>query len=478
MQTSQAVEVVTRHVDAAQRDLDVPGIAFGLLRDGELLHTGGVGQRVLGESEVPVANTVFRIASMTKSFTAAAVLLLRDRGVLRLDDDIAEHCPWMSGIGIPEGFHALTVRDLLTMQAGFPTDDPWGDRQEDLAIDAFDAMVASGVSFARSPRLVFEYSNLAYALLGRVISSATGIDYRDVVHAELLEPLGLSSTRFVAADVDAAHLAQGYAPTAAGLVPEPFTGPGAFSPMGGLLSTVEDLARWVAGFQNALSGVNDSHPLSRASRLEMQTAQKFIGTTLTRTPNDDGDDIVYVSTSSYCFGLRVSDDIPLGRFLSHSGGYPGFGSHMRWHVGTGWAVVGLGNRTYANMSATLTAALEEIVAGTQTRAVESELWPHTTSAMVIVESLLSEWNNEVADVQFAVNIDRDFPRTDRRADWQLAAEALGQWRRSDRAIESDSPAHARWWVEGDSGTAKLEVRLSPESPPKIQSLTVLLESAS
>ena len=161
MQTSQAVEVVTRHVDAAQRDLDVPGSAFGLLRDGELLHAGGVGQRVLGESEVPGANTVFRIASMTKSFTAAAVLLLRDRGVLRLDDDIAEHCPWMSGIGIPEGFHALTVRDLLTMQAGFPTDDPWGDRQEDLAIDAFDAMVASGVSFARSPRLVFEYSNLA-----------------------------------------------------------------------------------------------------------------------------------------------------------------------------------------------------------------------------------------------------------------------------------------------------------------------------
>ncbi len=476
MQTSQAVDVATRHVEIAQRDLDVPGITFGLLRDGELLHTGGVGERVLGEGDVPGADTVFRIASMTKSFTAAAVLLLRDRDVLRLDDPIADHCPWMSGIGVPEGFHALTVRDLLTMQAGFPTDDPWGDRQEDLAIDEFDALVASGVSFARSPRLVFEYSNLAYALLGRVISSAAGIDYRDVVHAELLEPLGLSSTRFVAADVDVRHLAQGYAPTAAGLVPEPFTGPGAFSPMGGLLSSVNDVARWVAGFQNALSGVNDAHPLSRASRLEMQTPQKLIGTTMTRMTTDDGADNVYVSTSSYCFGLRVSDDIPLGRFVSHSGGYPGFGSHMRWHAGTGWAVVGLGNRTYANMSATFTAALEEIVAGTPTPAMEPELWPHTIAAMVIVESLLSDWNNEVADAQFAVNIDRDFPRPDRRADWQRAADALGEWRRSDRAIESDSQAHARWWVEGDSGMAKLEVRLSPERPPKIQALTVVLES--
>ena len=110
MQTSQAVEVVTRHMQTAQQNLAIPGVAFGLMRDGELLYTGGVGERVLGEGELPGADTVFRIASMTKSFTAATVLLLRDRGVLRLDDEIAEHCAWMSGVGIPEGFHAEFTR--------------------------------------------------------------------------------------------------------------------------------------------------------------------------------------------------------------------------------------------------------------------------------------------------------------------------------------------------------------------------------
>ena len=75
----------------------IPGIAWGVIRDGELVHAGGSGTFRDGEDRVPDADTVFRIASITKSFTAATILLLRDKGHLRLDDPMATYMPELVG---------------------------------------------------------------------------------------------------------------------------------------------------------------------------------------------------------------------------------------------------------------------------------------------------------------------------------------------------------------------------------------------
>ena len=79
------------------------------------------------------------------------------------------------------------------MNAGFPTDDPWGDRHEPTALTDFDAMITAGVSMIRDPRTGFEYSNLSYALLGRIITAVTGRAYTDFVTQELLLPIGMTS---------------------------------------------------------------------------------------------------------------------------------------------------------------------------------------------------------------------------------------------------------------------------------------------
>ena len=142
------LERVERQVDAFFAESGQPGLAYGVLRHGVLLHAGGRGLTSLpraagatGPGEVvdpvvPGPDTVFRIASMTKSFTASAVLLLRDEA------------------------------------AGFPTDDPWGDRQQGLPLDDFARLLEGGLSFAWAPGVAFEYSNLGYALLGRVVAAA------------------------------------------------------------------------------------------------------------------------------------------------------------------------------------------------------------------------------------------------------------------------------------------------------------------
>ena len=104
-----------------------PGLAYGIVAGGCLVHARGVGERWLG-GPVPDAETVFRIASMTKSFTAAAVLALRDDGALGLDDPVAEDVPELRDLSPASDSPRLSIRHLMTMTAGFPTDDPWGRR--------------------------------------------------------------------------------------------------------------------------------------------------------------------------------------------------------------------------------------------------------------------------------------------------------------------------------------------------------------
>ena len=239
----------------------------------------------------------------------------------------------------------ITLRHLLSMSAGFPGDDPWGDRQQDLDLERFTAFLERGQSFAWMPGTEFEYSNLGYAILGRVITNVAGQEYRDVVRTRLLEPMGMGSTAYDAADVPAERLATGYVRRDGAFLEEPFAGYGAFASMGGLFSTVHDLARWVDGFARAFSGgaEADEHPLSRASRLEMQQAHRSIAPELTWTSIGEPPTAI---VTGYGFGTFVRSDLEMGTVVGHSGGYPGFGSHMRWHPASGIGVVMLGNRTY------------------------------------------------------------------------------------------------------------------------------------
>ena len=221
-----------------------PGLAYGIVAGGSLVHSGGLGESWLGGPE-PAAGTVFRIASMTKSFTAAAVLALRDDGALALDDPAADYVPELRGLSPVTGDSPrISVRHLLTMTAGFPTDDPWGDRQQGTPLGEFAELLAGGVRFAWAPGTRFEYANIGYAILGLVISAVSGAAYPDFVRDRLLRPLGMTSTGFEAAEFDPARLARGYRRSAAGweeLIPDPA---GAFAPMGGVFSSVADLARW------------------------------------------------------------------------------------------------------------------------------------------------------------------------------------------------------------------------------------------
>ena len=452
-------------VDALVRDHaaehGIPSIVVGVLRDGGLASVHATGTRIVGADAPTDADTVYRIASMTKSFTAAAVLLLRDRGLLRLDDPAAEHLPWL-------GDRRISVRDLLTMNAGLPTDDPWGDRHEPTEHEVIQRLVEAGIPRIHEPRGGFEYSNLGYALLGRLITAVDGREYTDVIAEEFLAPLGMTATAFDHHRIPDEHRARGYAPTASGLVEEPQVTPGAFSPMGGLHTSVRDLSRWVQGLLDAFLAPDRPHPLTAASRREQQQPANF-ARLITR---DDGT----ASAISYGMGLMAEEHSRAGRFVFHSGGYPGFGSHMRWHPATGTGVIILSNRTYGPLAP----LVEQLALGIAERAtpvipVRDRLWPATLRAMDAVEGLLAQWDDVAADALFAHNVDLDEPRAERADEWREARDAIGAFTRDEASLQSRTPAQATWRVTGERGSARLDVLMSPDTEPLVQSLRVVLD---
>jgi Beta-lactamase len=246
------------------------------------------------------------------------------------------------------------------MSSGMSTDDPWADRHLDMTDDELDAAIASGPTFARATGGARQYSNLGYAVLGRVVGNVTGATVQQLISSQFLEPLGMTETFWNVTDAPA-EIAVAIGMRTDGVTPEPARGDGVMAPMGGLWSTVHDLAKWVSFFTDAYPARDgaDAGPLCRASRREMQTVQTI------ELPHTvvaiDGASWPYFG--GYGMGMSADFDADLGHICGHSGGVPGYGSNMRWITGSepGAAlhsptlagsrigVIALGNTTYAPM---------------------------------------------------------------------------------------------------------------------------------
>ena len=448
-----------------------PGVSYGVVgRDG-LLHAAGHGA-VHEDGPCPEAGTAFRIASVTKSFTAASIMILVGRGALSLVDPVARYVPEFRAVRPPTADSAeVTVGMLLSMAGGLPTDDAWADRQESMTREAFGALLTGGIRFVTAPGTAYEYSNLGYALLGCVVEAASGVPYRAFVEDHLLAPLGMTATGFDTSVAAPGGLATGHARLDGRWRAEPFSGPGVFSAIGGLFSTVDDLGRWVrwlAGAFPARDG-DDTGPLPRALRREMQQARRAIPV----RPRRDTDE--HRVASGYGYGLVVENHERWGDVVSHSGGYPGFGSHIRWHPETGLGVIALANGRYAPCHRKAAAAMRVLLSELDPPVEAAELWPETVRAQAAVEGLLRAWDPAVAAAWFAGNVEMDLDLAHRRAEIASLVDDVGPLLDSDtenELIRSDSAAHAEWRVPGTRGELRCEIQLTPQDPPRIQALTV------
>jgi serine-type D-Ala-D-Ala carboxypeptidase/endopeptidase len=332
-------------------DSHIPGLVYGVVANGRLVHVRGFGVQDL-ESKRPVTpDTLFRIASMTKAFTALTVLKLRDDGKIQLDALAEKYVPELRGWKYPtKDSPRIRVRDLLNHTAGFVTDDPWGDRQTSLPDREFSQLLRDGVTFTRSPATAMEYSNLGFALLGRVITNVSGRPYADTITDSLLKPLGMESSGFFVDAASRERRALGYRWEDDAWRLEPTMAHGAFGAMGGLQTSANDYGKWVAYLLSAWPPRDDpdSGPVVRATVRELAQGSNFPQLQPPR-PGSTGPGACS-SAMTYGMGMWVAVDCDLGFTLSHSGGYPGYGSFVLLLPDHGVGIFALANRTYASPS--------------------------------------------------------------------------------------------------------------------------------
>ena len=453
-------------VDARVESQGTPGVFATIFQGDQVLMEAGAGVRATGSS-VPDSDTTFRIASCTKSFTIAALLMLRDAKKLSLDQLITDFVPEFTFSTISKAKTIPTLRQLASMASGLATDDPWADRQESITPQELRKIVSGGVNATSSTGELFQYSNLGFALLGLAIESASGRDFREFVSTEILEPLSMKQSGFDVQDFAAGHLALGYRKVEESWVELPFSASGSFSSIGGLFSSGRDLRIWSNWFYSAFTDeARNDEILTASSRREMQR----ISTPILPTSQATGQERL----SGYGLGLFVEYDRRFGQFVSHSGGYPGFSSHMRWHVPTGLSVVVLENATYSGAMATAIALLDAALEAHNFEHSTPEIWPVTHDFAGRVDALVRKWSLGLATEICAENVDLDIPFVEReRTISRLIQEVGGLKEYAGIDVEnSNSPLHLIWKIPGYQGDLTCEILLTPNHPPQIQTFKV------
>ena len=450
----------------------MPGAVMGIIIDGELVWVKTAGVRDI-KSHAPVTpDTVFRIASMTKSFTALSILKLRDQGKLSLDDPVTRYVPALADLPYPtKDSPVLTIRHLLTHSEGFPEDNPWGDRQLGQSDETMRNWMRAGIPFSTAPGTAFEYSNYGFAILGQVVARASGRPYADYVHEQILLPLGMRSSTFDVAGVPREHIALGYiSQDDNNWREEPILAPGAFGSMGGLWTSARDLARYVAFLMSAFPPRDEPErgPVRRSSAREMQQAWRAQPASALRSLVDTP---LQLSVSSYGYGLSISQDCRFDYIVGHGGGLPGYGSLMRWLPEYGVGIIALGNLTYAPFGGLFNDTLAALYRTDALRPRLVQPSPALVSAQNNVSQLITKWDDVLAKRIAADNLFLDIPAETRASRWRTLATQHGACQPAS-SIDAENGLRGHWRMMCERGWLEVNITLAPTNPPRVQSLSV------
>ncbi|MET9695486.1 serine hydrolase domain-containing protein [Streptomyces sp. NPDC006529] len=345
-------------IAVAQSEGRVPSLVAAVVRGGEIVWEGS---RSCVDGHGPDGDVQYRVGSISKTFTAVLVLRLRDEGLLNLEDPLEKHLP---GTGAGE----VTIAQLLAHTGGLAaeTPAPWWERTPG-ALRPELADVLGEEPFRHVPGRRHHYSNPGYTLLGSLVEAVRGKPWAEVLHDEVLRPLGLERT---SVHPQAPH-AGGWAvhPWADVMLPEPLEDLGLMAPAGQLWSTARDLARFAVFLTRG-----DERVLAAETVREMRTAA---------SPPEPG-----VAEGGYGLGMQLTASG--GRSLAgHSGSLPGFVACLWTSETDDLAVVALANGTSGLPVSLLAAELLGIVADAEPRIPEP--WKPFREADEVALELTGPW---------------------------------------------------------------------------------------
>lgn len=316
LRLAAVVDSIARH---AMHDQAIPGLSVAIVKDGRTVLERGWGTERAKHPQAATAATAYQIASISKQFTAAAVLRLAEQGRVRLSDPVTEYVD-----GLPAAYGEVTLERLLNHTAGVPnfTDFFREFRRPLSPAQLVDSLAKRRLIFP--PGTAFRYSNSGYYLLGLVIERVTGEPYADYLERQFWAPLGMGETEYCGSRADR-PLPAGWARDRRGAAVQaaPWH-PSVLFAAGSLCSTVGDLAKWAVA-------LGEGRVLALASYREMTTPAASPDPHLRMT---------------YGFGMMV-DTTEAGPYLHHDGAVSGFRAQVAWYPAEHLAIVVLMNQGFA-----------------------------------------------------------------------------------------------------------------------------------
>ncbi|WP_290792301.1 serine hydrolase domain-containing protein [Flavihumibacter sp. UBA7668] len=451
-----------------------PGFVYGIVANGKLVHLKFSGMANREKKSAVNPESVFRIASMSKSFAGVAILQLRDQGRLQLDEPAHLYIPELVNTNyLTTDASPITIRQLMTHAAGFPEDNPWGDRQLGISDEEMHAMFKKGISYSTVPGTAYEYSNMGFAMLGAIIKKVSGMSYQEYIQQYIWKPIGMFHTYWEYADVPDSTLAIGYRWINDDWVAQPLEHDGAYGIMGGILTTAEDFARYMSFMLGAWPARNepDNGPLKRSSLREMQHPWNFAGL---NPGYKYPDGRTCPISSGYGYGLRWSSDCDGRVTVGHSGGLPGFGSNWAILPDYGIGIVSFINQTYAPASRLNTEAIDLLIkkTGLQPRNIQPS--PILIQRQKELTAFLPDWKNAEKSESFAENFFLDYLID------SLRKESAELFRKAGKIIRTgemkpENNLRGTFILYGEKANIRIYFTLSPETPAKIQEFRIRME---
>ena len=308
-------DAIDAYIEAQMRRLKMPGVSLAIVDGDRIVHLRGFGRAGPGR-EPPTPQTPFLIGSLTKSFTALAVMQLVEAGKIMLDAPIQRYLPWFR-VADPVASAQMTVRQLLNQTSGISSlAGTISLAESDDSPDAVErqARALSTLALNHSVGTSFQYCNLNYNLLGLVVEAASGQPYAEYIQEHIFGPLDMGHTHIYQTTAKRNDLATGHRywfgfPIPAPNIPFPLSS----LPAGGLISTSEDLARYLIAHLNG-GRYGNAQVLSKAGIEELHRGvaeQRLMGKPV----------------AAYGMGWFVTK-IGRTQLISHGGNVPEFSSHL------------------------------------------------------------------------------------------------------------------------------------------------------
>jgi len=463
---------IQKLIEEHSKERKIPGVAYGIVVDNNLVVSSATGLLDISKELPATTGSAFRIASMSKSFTAMAIVKLRDEGKLSLSDPVADYIPEMSGLEyLTSDSPIIDIENLMTMTAGFPEDNPWGDRQLDEPDQMLINLLNEGITFSNPPSYTFEYSNTGYALLGNIISRVSGMPYQQYIKEHILLPLGMKHTYWEYDKIPKEQLAIGYRWEDDQWKLEPMLHDGSYGAMGGLITSIEDFSKYVSFHLSAWPPRSDEDkgPLKRSSLREMHTPQ-FSGLNTRAT---DFNEKPCATVSGYGYGLGIHTNCEGLKLVRHGGALPGFGSNYVFYPDYGVGIMAFGNLTYT--APWPLKKIEKLLFETL------ELEPRKLPISDILRErqqqviqLIKEWGPELEKELLAENFFMDKSRAHRMAEAKEIFDKAGGVINTEE-FQPYNQLRGSFNIEAKNGVIEVYFTLTPEKEARLQQLNLSFE---